>query len=65
MNSKAIIGIENLRDRLVDLVNGDKYVDIGTLLYCLNENLAEIGGRKRELKDHEIKMRFFQEKEEG
>jgi hypothetical protein len=45
------------------MVNGDEHVDIGTLLYSLNENLAEIGGRKIELSHEHIRTRFFMERD--
>jgi hypothetical protein len=64
MSSRVINHLENLRNRLLDLVNGDENVDIGTLLYLLNLDIGELGGNKIELKPHEIRSRFFSEKED-
>ena len=61
--SNAVRNIESLRDRLRDMVNGDEYVDIGTLLYMLNEVLPDIGGKRIELTREEIRTRFYKERE--
>ena len=61
LSNRTIQNLENLRNRLRDMVNGDPYVDMGTLLYVLNENIAELGGNKIELRPDEIRPRFFEE----
>lgn len=59
----AVQQIENVRNRLRDMVRGDEYVDIGTLLYSLNEFLPDIGGKSIELVPSDIRSRFFLEVE--
>lgn len=59
--SKEIRSLENLRNRLRDMVNGDDTVDIGTLLYQLNEDVGSLGGEKVKLGSGEIMSRFFVE----
>jgi hypothetical protein len=53
--------LEYVRDRIRNLVNGDRDVDVGTILYMLNGIVKEIGGNSVELKPHEIERRFFAE----
>ena len=62
MNNRVIHHLETLRDRLRDLVNGDEHVDIGTLLYLLNQDIGELGGEKVVLRSDEIHSMFFIEK---
>jgi hypothetical protein len=57
--AKTLQNVEYIRDRLIDLLNGDEDVDVGMLLYMLNGDVEELGGRKVDLKRHEIGGGFF------
>ena len=68
MDAKKIVGreiasLEHLRDRLRDMINGDSSVDIGSLLYSLNDDIGRLGGNKVKLEPREIRPRFFVETE--
>jgi len=57
----GIAGLEYIRDRLRDLINGETTVDVGTLLYGLNNNIGRLGGKKVDLTRDEIRSRFYTE----
>lgn len=41
--------IEYVRDRLVDLTQGDETVDIGILAHMLNKSIEKLGGEKKQV----------------
>lgn len=60
-DKRVIARLENLRNRLRDLLDGDTNVDLGTLLYVLNDDIGVLGGTKVQLRPEEIHSRFFRE----
>jgi len=63
IDPKELKSLEHLRDRLLDMVRGDEFVDIGTLTYELNRTIEKLGGEKVKLTRDELMPRFFTEKE--
>ena len=53
-----------IRERLIDMLNGDETVDIATLNYSLNNVIADEGGEKIVLRQNEIMPTFFTKKED-
>jgi len=62
-DERTMQSLENVRNRLRDLVNDDPYVDVATLLYMLNDDIEKMGGKSVELKRHELGSAFFVRKE--
>lgn len=63
IDPKELKSLAYLRDRLVDMINGDENVDVGTLTYELNRTIEKLGGEKLALSRDEIRPRFFREQE--
>ena len=53
--------LEYVRQRLVDMVNGDEDVDVGTMISFINTTISNLGGRPMIFKPHELKSHFFKE----
>jgi len=58
---KGMRNLEKVREKLRKLVNGNTCIDVGELLYWLNEGIVELGGKDAELYPYETKPRYFSE----
>lgn len=59
---KGMRNLEKVREKLRKLVNGKACIDVGELLYLLNEGIVELGGKDAELYPYETKTRYFEER---
>jgi hypothetical protein len=49
MDASILKNLENLRNRLQDMVRGDTNVNVGILLHTLDSDIGKLGGVKKNI----------------